>query len=323
MWNRRARTGLLIACVVVPLWTTAFAQYPAKSVRFVVAQAAGSTTDIVGRLLAHELSSALGQQVVVDNRPGAGGAIGSEIVAKAAPDGHTLLLANISTHGVNPALYAKLPYDAVKDFRPIAMTGSTANLLAVHPSLPVSSMKDFVSFVRARKGQINFASPGNGSSQHLAVELLQSLTGLSLAHVAYRGGSPAMTALIAGEVPVMMPALPLALPHVESGKVRPLAVTSSARVARLPAVPTVAETVPGFEVVSWYGIAAPAGTPNAVVSRLASEIDKIMKAPKLRQSFEANGLDPQTMGPGPFGDYIAAEVKKWAHVARKADIAPQ
>ena len=314
----------LVMATAFVLSTGALAQtYPAKPVRLVIAQAAGSATDTAGRILAQELADALGQQVVVDNRAGAGGVIGAEHAAKAVPDGYTLLLANISTHGVNPALYRKLPYDALRSFAPVSMVSITPNVLVVHPSLPARNVKELIAFAKARPGQLNFSTPGNGSSQHLATELFRIMAAIEAVHVPYKGSPPAMTALIAGEVAWMIPTLTLSLPHVKSGRVRALAVTTSNRVEELPELPTVAAAMPGYEVVSWYGIAAPAGTPQPIVARLNQELGKVLARPSVKKGLAGAGMWPSASTPEAFAEFIGKEVAKWTKVARAANIALQ
>jgi tripartite-type tricarboxylate transporter receptor subunit TctC len=289
--------------------------YPTKPVRVIVAQAPASATDVTARIIGSKLGDALGQQIVIETRPGAGGLLGTEFVAKAPADGYTLLFANISTHGVNPAIYRKLPYDAVRDFAPVVLATTTANALVVHPSLPVSTVKQFIAFAKARPGQLNFATPGNGSSQHLATELFKSMAGgLAATHVPYKGTTPAMVALIAGEVTWMIPTLTSSLPHIKANKIRAIAVTTPKPVEDLPGLPTVAETLPGFEVVSWFGLVAPAGTPRAVISRLNNETVKVLALPDVRKSLAAVGT------PEKFAAYIQAEVAKWTKVAQQARI---
>ncbi|MCW5576121.1 MAG: tripartite tricarboxylate transporter substrate binding protein [Burkholderiales bacterium] len=302
--------------------STATAQgYPNKPVRLIIAQGAGSATDIMGRIIGQKISDAVGQQVVVDNRAGAGGLLGTELAAKATPDGHTLFLASISTHGVNPALYRKLPYDPVRDFAPVSMTGLTANLFVVHPSVAAATVGELIALLKARPGQLNFASPGNGSSQHLAIELFKSMTGgLKMMHVPYKGGPPAITAVMAGEVAGMIPAMPLALPHVKSRKVRAIAVTTAARIPEMPEIPTVAETVPGFEVVTWYGLMAPAATPKTVVATLNKVVVAQIALPDTRKSLAASGLSPLAGTPEEMSRFVKAELAKWAKVARDAGI---
>jgi tripartite-type tricarboxylate transporter receptor subunit TctC len=295
--------------------------FPNKSIRIIVAQGAGSATDTAARVIGQKLAGVVGQQVIVDNRPGAGGLLGTELAAKAPADGYTLIFANISTHGVNPALYKKLPYDPVKDFAPISMASTTPNVLAVHPSIPSKSTKEFIAFVKSRPGQLNAATPGNGSSQHLATELFKMMAGgLDTVHVPYKGSGPAITALMTGESSWMIPTLTLALPHIKSQKVRALAVTALKPVDDLPGVPVVVDTLPGYEVLSWYGFAAPAGTPPAIVNRLNEATAKVLAMTDTKKSLAAVGMSAQASTPEQFGAFIRAELAKWSKVAKAANI---
>ncbi len=315
----RAATAAAVLGATVP--ACALAQpYPAKPVRLVIAQAAGSATDSIARVFGPRLAELLGQQVVIDNRPGAGGSLGTEIVAKSPPDGYALLLANISTHGVNPALYRKLPYDPIRDFTPVSLTSTTPNVLVVHPSLPVRTIKDLVAIARARPGQLNYSSSGAGSSQHLAAALINVLTRIDTVHVPYRGSPPALAATMAGEVAFMVPTLTTALPQIQAGKLRAIAVTGSARAEELPAVPTVAETLPGYDVVSWYGVVGPAGLPRPVVDRVNADLVKTIATPEVRKGLAAIGMTPATSTPEQFAAYIRSEIDKYVKIARAAKI---
>ena len=311
---------LCVALFGIPLVGVA-QTFPAKPIRLVVAQAAGSATDGIARLVGQELSRLLQQPVVIDIRPGAGGLLGTEIVAKALPDGYTLQLATIATHGVNPALYKKLPYDAVKDFSPIMLTAIAPNALIAHPSLPVRNVKEFIALAKARPGQLNFSSSGTGGAQHLAAEVFANLSGnLVTVHIPYKGTTPAITALMAGEVQWMMPSLSSALPPVHTGKVRALAVTSGKRIGDLPDVPAVAETIPGFEVVSWWGVVAPAGTPAAIVSQLNSALNRIVSQPDTTKKLAFLGMVATPGSPQEFASFINAEVAKWGKVVRETGV---
>ena len=295
--------------------------YPAKPIRLVVAQAAGSATDGLARIMGQELTRALNQQVLVDVRPGAGGLVGTELVSKSPPDGYTLQLATIATHGVNPALYRKLPYDAISDFAPVSMATIAPNALIVHPTLPVRTVKELIALAKAKPGQLNFSSSGSGGAQHLAAELFRGVAGnLATVHVPYKGTTPAMTALISGEVHWMMPSLSSALPHMPTKKVRALAVTSSKRMPDLPDLPTVAETVPGFEVVSWWGLVAPEGTPAPIISQLNSEVSKVLALPEMTKKLTTMGMTAAPTTPQQFGAFIKSEVAKWAKLVREMKI---
>jgi len=309
-----AMTGLLVA-------TPADAQaFPVKPVRLVVAQAAGSATDVIARIVTPRYGELLGQPIVIDVRPGAGGSLGTEIVAKSPPDGYTLLMANISTHGVNPALYSKLPYDPVRDFAPVSMVSTTSNVLVVHPSLPARTVKEFIALARSKPGQLNYSSAGPGTSQHLAAALLNTLAGVDTVHVPYRGSTPALGAVVAGEIAFMIPTLTTALPHIQSGRIRALAVTGGSRADELPKVPTVAETLPGYDVVSWWGVVAPAGTPRAVIDRLNADLVKSLATPEIRAGLLKVGMYANSQTPEQFAQYIRDEIAKWTKVAKAAAI---
>ena len=294
--------------------------YPQKPVRLVVPQAAGSSTDLLGRIVGRAMSDNIGQPVVIENRPGAGGVIGTDSVAKAAPDGYTILLGNISTHGVNPSLYPKLPYRAIEDFAPISLTAVTDNVLVIHPSLPAANVKELIGLAKKRPGAINFASPGSGSAQHLALELFGGMAGVRMLHVPYKGGNPAMTAVVSGEATIMVPTLPLALPHIKSEKVKLIAVTSAKRLQKYPNVPAVAETLPGYEVLSWFGLLAPAGTPPAVIARLNQALVAALNMSEVATQLSTSGLEPRSSSPAEFGAFINAEMMKWSKVVKSSNI---
>lgn len=295
--------------------------YPAKPVRMIVAYPPGGGTDIVGRMMAQKLGESLGQSVVVDNRGGATGNIGTELAARATPDGYTILMGNVAPNAINVSLFRKLPFDPVKDFAPVTLVASTPNILVVHPSLPVKSVQDLVALARQKPGALNFPSAGVGSSSHLAGELLKILTGIDLVHVPFKGGGPAVIAVLAGQVQLMFATMPAAMPHVKAGKLRPVAVTTAKRSQALPGLPTVAESgVAGYEAATWYGVLAPAGTPRRIVGRLHGEIVKILAAPETRERLGAQGFEPVGNTPVEFAAYIKAEIAKWAKVIRTAGI---
>jgi tripartite-type tricarboxylate transporter receptor subunit TctC len=299
----------------------AFAQaYPAKPVRIVVPSSAGGGTDIIARVLAPELSKRLGQQVIIDNRPGAGTMIGIEIAAKAPPDGYTLLM-GLSTLAINSALYNKVPYDPVKDFAPVTLATTSASILVVHPSLPVRTLKDLIAFARARPGQLNYASAGTGTYPHMTYELFLSMAKLKMEHIPYKGTGPAMIDMIAGQVASMAATVITGMPHIRSGRLRPLGITSSKRSDVAPEIPTVAEAgLPGFESVQWYGLLAPANTPGDIVSRLHKELVQILQLPDIRKRFAADSVDTVGNTPDEFARHIASELDKWEKVARGARI---
>jgi tripartite-type tricarboxylate transporter receptor subunit TctC len=295
--------------------------YPARPIRILIAQAPGSTTDIVSRILGNKLGESLGQPMVIDARPGAGGTLGTELAARAAPDGYTLFMANNSTHGSNPALYPKLSYDAVKDFAPIIYVAATPYVLSVHPSLPVTTVKQLIALAKAKPGQLNYASAGNGSTHHLSGELLKTMAGIDMVHIPYKGTTPALSALLAGEVSVMFVTVTGVQPHIKSGKVRALAVSTPKRSDMLPDVPTVAEAaLPGFEMLSWFGLLAPAGTPPAVVTRINADTAKVLALPDVKAALLAQGLEVISGTPEQFGNYIKTEIAKITRLAKATGI---
>ena len=297
--------------------------YPTRAVRLVVPSSPGGGTDISARILAPQLTQFLGQQVVVENRPGAGTMIGGEAVARAAPDGYTLLM-GISTLAINPAMYKKVPYDALKDLAPISQAVALSNVLVVHPSLPAKSVKEFIALVKPRPGQINFASAGVGTSPHLSMELFLVMTGLKMLHVPYKGSGPGVTDLIAGHVPVMMPNMLSAKPHIQSGRLRALGVTGSKRAPGAENIPTIAEAgVPGYEAVQWYGVLAPAATPRDIIIKLHTGVVRALQNPEGRQRLLNDGAEPVGSSPEEFAAYLRSETAKWAKVIQAAGIKPE
>jgi tripartite-type tricarboxylate transporter receptor subunit TctC len=291
--------------------------YPAKPIRLVVPFPAGGTTDILAREVGQRLSASLGQPVVIDNRPGAAGNIGSELVAKSAPDGYTLLMATVGTHAINPSLYAKLPYDHVADFAPVILVASVPNVLEVTPSLPVNSVADLIKLAKEKPGQINFASSGSGTSIHLSGELFKTMAGVDMTHVPYKGSAPALADLIGGQVQVMFDNLPSSLAQIKAGKLRAIAVTSAQRAPALPNVPTIAESgLPGFEASSWFGVVAPAGTPPAIVARLNADLNQWLQTPDAKEKLLAQGAAAAGGSPEQFAAHIRAETEKWAKVVK-------
>jgi len=291
--------------------------YPTKPIRLVVPFPAGGTTDILARAVAQKLSETLGQQVIVDNRPGAGGNIGSELVARSAPDGYTLLMGTVGTHAINVSLYPKLPYDPVKDFTPIVLVAGVPNVLVVNPSLPARSVAELIAYAKANPGKLNFASSGSGTSIHLSGELFKVLTGVQMTHVPYKGSAPALTDLVGGQVQLMFDNLPSSLAFIKAGKLRALAVTSKTRAAALPDVPTMVEAgVPDFEASSWFGILAPAGTPRDIVVRINAEVAKWLATPDAREKLAGQGAIAAGGAPEDFARHIASETAKWARVVK-------
>jgi tripartite-type tricarboxylate transporter receptor subunit TctC len=294
--------------------------YPSRPIRMIVAYPPGGGTDQVGRVMAEQLTVTLGQNVVVDNRGGATGNIGTELAARAVPDGYTLLMGNVAPNAVNVSLFKKLGFDPVKDFAPVSLVAITPNILVAHPSIPVKTIKELIAYAKAKPGTLNFPSAGVGSSSHLAGELLKSLAGISMVHVPFKGGGPALIAVIAGEVQVMFATMPAAMPHVKSGKVKPVAVTTAKRSQAMPELPTIAESgVKGYDASTWYGLLAPARTPQAIVTRLHGDTVKILAGPT-RQRLEAQGFEPDGGTPAEFAAYIKSEIIKWAKVIKDAGI---
>jgi len=297
--------------------------YPAKPIRIVVPFAPGGGIDISTRLVGVKLGELWGQAVVIENRAGASGTIGSEIVAKAAPDGYTLLAVPIS-HAAVGSLRKRLAYDPKKDFAPIIHLASAPNVIVVHPSVPVRSLRDLISLAHARKGELNYASGGTGSSTHLAVELLVMLTRIQLTHIPYKGGQATMTDLLSGQVFMYIGSLPATLPHVRANRLRGLAVTSTKRVAVLSELPTAAEAgVPGYEYTGWYGMLAPAGIRVEILHRINADLGKVLQLPDVRERFAAGGAEPVGGSPEQFGTLLNAEMAKWAKVAAHAGIRPE
>ena len=294
--------------------------YPTRSIRIVVAYSPGGGTDLISRTLARKLTESWGQTVVVDNRPGAGGILGTEIVARAAPDGYTLGTIP-STHAINPSLFRKLPYDPIKDFVMVNMLATSPNILAAHPSLPVRTTKDLIALAKRRPGELTFASAGVGSTTHLAGEYFKRLAGIDTLHVPYKGSGQAEIDLAGGQVHYMVDSMPAALPNVRSGKTRALATTGKQRFPALPEVPTVIESaLPGYESISWWGIVAPAGLPAAITAKLQKEIVRVMNLPDVREFMLRQGADSWTIGPQEFLDYLKRETDLYARIVREAGI---
>jgi tripartite-type tricarboxylate transporter receptor subunit TctC len=297
----------------------ALAQYPNKPIRVVVPFPAGGTTDILARAAGQKMSEAWGQPVIIDNRPGAGGNIGAELVAKSPNDGYTLLMGTVGTHAINASLYSKMPYDHVKDFVPIVLVAGVPNVLVVHPSVPVNSVQELIAYGKANPGKLNFASSGSGTSIHLAGELFKVSTGVTMQHVPYKGSAPAVSDLLGGQVQLMFDNLPSALPHIKGGKLKALAVTSASRAPALPDVPTIAEAgVPGFEASSWFGLLAPAGTSRDIVTKVNSEVAKWVASPDAKEKLTAAGANVAGGSPEDFAKHIAAETSKWAKVVKES-----
>jgi tripartite-type tricarboxylate transporter receptor subunit TctC len=289
--------------------------WPVKPVRVVIGFPPGGFVDLTARLVGTPLGAALGQQVVVENRGGAGGIVGTEIVARAAPDGYTLTVGSAGTHAVNQSLYRKLPYNVLRDFQPVARLADGPSLLAVHPSLPARSVKELVALARARPGEIMYASAGAGTSTHLAAALFEHLARVEMVHVPYKGGGPAIVDVVAGQVPVTFGTAASVSPHAKSGRLRGLAVTGGSRSAVLPELPTIAEAgVPGYEMLNWLGLFAPAGTPRAIVEKLSAEAVRIARTPDVRDKLNAAGAEPSPLAVNEFAAFVKSEVEKWGKV---------
>jgi len=322
--NRRLSLVLIAGAAHFLIASSSLAQsgWPNKPVRIVVPFAPGGTTDILARAVAPELSKAFGQQFVVDNRAGAGGNVGADIVAKSAGDGYTLLMGTVGTHGINKALYAKLPYDPQKDFVPITLVAAVPNVMEMNAdkakALGINTVADFIKYAKANPGKLNMASSGNGTSIHLAGELFKSMTGTFMTHIPYRGSGPALLDMVAGNMDVMFDNLPSSMAQIKAGKLKALAVTSSQRSAALPDVPTVEEAghLKGFEASSWFGLLAPAGTPADVVNRIQQEVAKSLNTPAIKEKLLAQGAIPSGNTPAEFAKLIDAEHKKWAKVVK-------
>jgi tripartite-type tricarboxylate transporter receptor subunit TctC len=307
-----------VTAVAVPAHAQAPA-YPTKPIRLVVPFPPGGATDLLARDVGQKLTEAWGQSVVVDNRPGAGGNIGTELVAKAAPDGYTLEMGTVGTHAINASLYAKLPYDHVKDFVPVILVAGVPNVLVVNPSVPANTVAELIAYAKANPGKLNFASSGAGTSIHLSGELFKVMAGVQMTHIPYKGSAPAVQDLIGGQVQLMFDNLPPSLPQIKAGKLRALAVTSAARAPALPDVPTLAESgLPGFEASSWFGVLAPAGTPPAIVAKLNAEIAKWLATPEAKEKLSKQGANAAGGTPEDFAKHIAVETAKWAKVVKES-----
>ena len=319
--RRLSRRRLLITAAAVafaPLPALAQSAWPNKPVRIVVPFAPAGTTDILARALAPELSRAFGQPFIIENKPGAGGNLGADLVAKSG-DGHTLLMGTVGTHAINPALYARMPYDHVKDFAPVILVAAVPNVLVVHPSVPATTVAELIAYAKANPGKLNFASSGSGTSIHLAGELFKVMAGVQMTHVPYKGSAPAIADLLGGQVQLMFDNLPSALPQIRAGKLRALAVTSSQRAAALPDVPTIAESgLPGYEASSWFGLLAPAGTPADIVAKINGEVARWLASPEAKEKLLAQGANAAGGTPEDFVRHIAAETAKWQKVVKES-----
>ena len=313
-------TRLLCAlALVLPVVAAPAAEYPERAVRVIVTFPAGGGTDIVARMVFQKVAERSGAAFVIDNRGGAGGTIGTDLAAKAAPDGYTIVVVS-GSHTINPALYKKLPFDSVRDFAPVAMLVTGPGLLVVHPSLPARNVRELITLARSQRGGLLYASAGNGTPPHLAAELFKLMTVTQIAHVPYKGNAQAMTDLIAGQIALSFPTIPSALPHVQTGKLRAMGVTSAKRVGALPELPAIAETVTGYDGSAWYGVLAPAGTPAAIVTRLHTELMTALRTADLKDKLVSQGLEPASYMPEEFSALIVSELAKWAKVVAAAGV---
>ena len=321
--KRIARSiALLAMSAFVPIATAQ--TYPTKTVRLVLPFAAGSAVDVLARHYAQKMSEQWKQQIVVDNRTGANGIIGMEFTAKAPPDGYTIGMGNVATLAINPHLYARLPYDSVKDFAPVLLAAEINNCLAVHPSVPVTNIKELIAFAKARPGQLNYASGGVGSAQHIPMEMLKAMTGINVLHVPYKGLAAAFNDTLAGQIPMMIPGLATALPHANSGKLRILATTGAKRAAATPQIPSIAESgVPGYDFDSWTGFLLPAGTAADLVSRVNAETLRVTRLPETKDRLSALGFALIGSTPAEFGEYIRANIARIGPVVKAAGIKPE
>jgi len=296
--------------------------YPSRPVHFIVSFAAGGPNDIIARIVGHYLSDHLGQQVVIENRAGAAGNVGMQSALNSAPDGYTIAFVG-PNYTINPGLYEKLPFDFIRDSVPVAGIMQLANVMDINPTFPADNLAEFIAYAKANPGKINFASGGVGTSPHLSGELLKTMAGINLVHVPYRGTAPALADLLAGQVQVVFDNIPGSIGHIKTGKVRALGVTAPKRVAAIPDVPTIGETVPGYEVSIWYGIAAPRGTPPEIVGKLNQAVNAVLADPKLQTRLAELAGEPMPMTPAEFGKLVAEETDKWAKVIRAANIKPE
>ena len=315
-------TRLLLCASALLLSCSAAAQsYPGKPIRFIVPFSAGGGADIVARAIGQKLGEAIGQQVIVDNRTGAAAIIGTEIAAKSPPDGYTIILGQTGPNSINPGLYERLPYDALKDFAPITLTTKYPYALVVHPSLPVRSVKELITLANARPNQLTFASAGNGAANHLAAELLKSMAGITLVHVPYKASAPALIDVLGGHVTMMLDPVITSLPHVKLGKLRALGVTGLQRSPVASDLPTFDESgLPGYEAIGWHGVLAPAGTPADIINRLNGEIVKIIQTPEMRTRFAEQGAEPVGNTPAQFAQFLQSDLRKWASVIKTAGV---
>jgi tripartite-type tricarboxylate transporter receptor subunit TctC len=320
-FSRRAIAAAILGAAGSLVAGSALAQsWPQRPVKIVVTFPTGGAPDILARILSDRAQ--LGQPIVVDNRPGAGGNIGADVVAKSPPDGYTIVMGTVGTHSINGAIYAKMPYDMVRDFAPVSLVASTPNLLVVNNNLPVKTINELIAYMKANPNKLSFGSPGVGTSVHVSGELFKSMTGTTMTHVPYKGRQYAIPDLVGGSIQLMFDNMPSAIPMAREGKIRAIAVTSAKRSPAAPEIPTVAETIPGFEATSWFAVFAPANTPRAIVDRINAEIQRVFKLPDVQQRLATLGLDPILSSPEELARYQAAEIGKWAKVVKDSGAQP-
>ena len=320
MWNRLLCTALLAQVSFGVFAAASPSDYPNRPIRMIVGFTPGGSDDYVGRIVANRLSDRLGQPVIVDNRPGAGGNVGLDAAAKATPDGHTMVIGQTSNLTVNPALYGKLPYDSVRDFAPVSLVSASPVALLVEAKSPLKSVPELIALAKAKPDQITFGTSGNGTVGHLSGELLQRMAGVKMVHVPYKGAAQAIPDLLGGRIHVYVPSLETSMPHMKAGTLRAIAITSAQRVAVVPEVPTVAETYKGFESTTWFGLLVPSGTPKPIVERLSAEVMKVLQSPDVKARFAASGALPVQPGPAEFSALIKTDLAKWGRVIKEAGI---
>jgi tripartite-type tricarboxylate transporter receptor subunit TctC len=317
------RLALMAMTAVAPSLGHAADPWPSKPIRMIVPFPPGGSTDILGRAIAAKLQEALGQPVVVENKPGAGGSIGATEAARAPGDGYTLLMGHIGTLAVNPSLYPNLAYDPRKSFVPVALVARVPNVLVVNPQVPAKDVAELIALAKAKPGQLRYASGGNGSAAHLAMEYFKLRAGVDVMHIPYKGTAPAVTDVLGGQVEITMTGVPAVAAHVKAGKLRALGVSGAGPVATLPGVPPIASTIPDFEAIQWYGVVAPAGTPSPIVERLNAEINRALASPELRGRLATEGADAAPGTPAAFGDLIGSEIARWKPVVERANMKPE
>lgn len=320
---KKVAAALLIASTAIAPSAFAQAAYPNKPIRMIVPYAAGGPTDVLARVMAQKLGEHIGQNIIVDNKPGASGIPGTDAIAKAAPDGYTIGLSTIGPLAVNPSLFPNIPYDTLKDFAPVVLLARSYTLLAVHPSLPANNMKELIALLKASPGKYTYATGGVGTTQHLSGELLSNVAGVKMLHVPYKGEGAAQTDVLGGQVNMMFTSTVIAYNHVKAGKLKAIGVSSAQRLPSMPEIPTIAETFPGFEVTAWYGMVAPAGTPEPIIRKLNDNLQIVLKSPEVVKKMEELGAAPAGGPPSDLTAMFRVEIPKWREVIRKADIKPE